>query len=211
MPKTIKNEETGTEETVYTAEELEAQKDEAIENYKKDNPDKAAEVEKLQADLQKATEDLAKEKEKDKNFGNLRGIKEDLEKKLNDLTGSVPALVDQGIQKQHTEGEIKKLADGDVELEKKIRLHFETTLKAVTPKNQEEVNKKIQDAYLLATGTQASGVTSTVLGSGGASFVRSRPANTQPLSEGAKTVGNKLGLSDKDLKDYDKQDFSNTP
>jgi len=58
----------GEEIEVFTNEELEAQKESAIEDYKTNNPDKTDELTKLQEDLQTKEEELSKFKNKDLNF-----------------------------------------------------------------------------------------------------------------------------------------------
>ena len=78
--------EDGTQQEVLTAEEIDAQKEEAkqeaIEAYKAEYPDKTDELTKLQ-------EELDKLKGKDLNFDNLRKAKETAEKKVEDILKGV--------------------------------------------------------------------------------------------------------------------------
>src|SRR5438105_3456954 len=96
----------GEEKEVFTQEELDAQKNEALEQYKKDNPDKSGELTKLQEDLKKSQEDLAKANDKDTNFKNLREAKDALEKKVEDLTKSFDDKIS-NVKKEVLEGVIK--------------------------------------------------------------------------------------------------------
>ena len=67
MPQTIKDSE-GNEIEVFTQEEIEGQKQEAIEAFKTENPDKTAELAELQEKMREAEEKLAKVGDKDYNF-----------------------------------------------------------------------------------------------------------------------------------------------
>jgi len=217
MTKVIKNTETGEDETVYTEDEIAeretAAKAAAIEEYKTQNPDKTGEITKLQSDLEAATKDLEKYKNKDMNFGNLRQIKEDLETKVNDLTKEIDSKVTAGIQQHSVEQSIKMRAGGDAELEKKIKFEFEKTLSGVQPKTPEELNKKIQDACMLATGaTSKVDISGGVLGSGGATMPRVKKENAGNLKPEVVDLGKRrFGLSEEDIKKHDTQNFSNTP
>src|SRR3990167_7654492 len=81
MSKTI-NDTEGNEIEVFTLEELQAQKDSAIEEFKTANPDKTEELSKLQKELEGY-------KDKDLNFANLRKQKEEAEKKVEDILKGV--------------------------------------------------------------------------------------------------------------------------
>jgi hypothetical protein len=211
MPKTITDPETGEEIEVYTSTELEerqnAAKEEAIEAYKQEHPDNAEEIERLQKELEENKLALDKEKSKDKNFSELRKTKDELEKKLSEAIGGVKKEVN---DEKITEA-IGKLANGDEELAKKIKFHFDNTLAAVNPKNIEERNKKVQDAYLLARGADGAGAAGqgNPFSSAGAGMPKPK-VNTQPLPAHLSTVAEKMGITAEDVKKHDKQDFSNT-
>lgn len=210
MPKTIKNEDTGEDEVLYSAEEIEAQKTEAIETYKKENPGNAEEVGKLQKELDDAKEALKKAGDKDQNFGQLRDKVDKLEKEMDER---VKRGVEQTVTKQTSDNAIKALAGSDTELEKKIRFHFDNSLKGVVPSTPEEANKKAQDAYLLATGQKPDiqpGAGNAFGSSGGGGFRQPQQKKSDIKPEVAALGKNKLGLTDEDIKKYDRQDFSHT-
>jgi hypothetical protein len=222
MPKTIKNEETGEDEVVYSKEELDAQRDEATQEYIDAHPDQAEKVTELEANLVKAQEDLAKANDKSGNFSNLRKLKEDAEKALADFKKDTDTKIE-GIRTDMSntalEAAIKGLAGEDVELAKKVRFHFSETLKAVSSKNTEEFTKKVQQAYLLAAGREVSPgqMSGAIYGSGGAGpgagFQSGAGAGAKgkPIDPRVVEMGKKyLGLTDDDFKKYDKQDFSHT-
>src|SRR3990167_11153641 len=119
--------EDGTEIDTYTEEELQAQKDEAIEQYKLDNPDKEGELAELQEKLRETEEKLAKADDKTTNMGALRKAREDAEKKLTDFDTKLEEKVNQvkrevieGVNKDYLEDNLKAFAGDDAELQKKI-------------------------------------------------------------------------------------------
>ena len=98
----------GKQVEVLTAEEIESQKQEAIEEYKVNNPDKSAELDALQEELKNQGEELAKLKTKDLNFANLRNQKEGAEAKIDKLTKDIDIKIDlakkevfEGVLKDH--------------------------------------------------------------------------------------------------------------
>lgn len=209
MSQKIKQED-GTEIEVFTTEELEEAKTSAIET---NNQTRAQEIDKLATELKAKEEELVKLKGKDLNFSNLREINDRLTKEVGDLKTQISIAiggVKKDIETEAVTTAITSLAGDDKEVEKKIKFHFETTLKAVEPKNKEELNKKIQDAYLLATGEQVTPlVVPGTFSSAGAGINRPK-INQTPLSPAAVEVGKKMGITDEDVKKYDKQDFSKT-
>ena len=62
----------GNEQEVFTPEEVQAQKDEAVETFKTDNPDKTEELTQAQSDLEQANKDLDVLKNKDLGMGVVR-------------------------------------------------------------------------------------------------------------------------------------------
>lgn len=194
----------GEEIDVYTAEEVQQQKDEAV-----------------QAEADKRTEleaELTKLKEKDLNFETLRASKKaaeekvtDAEKKAQEAMKSVDEKLEatkkeilEGVNVDHYKDTIKSLSGGDAEVEKKIEFHYKRLTDPASTKS--EVTKKLTDAYYLATRTEAGGaLNSAVISSGGAV----RPtfqANKEKLSADEQALLQKLAqagnmkLTDEDLK-----------
>lgn len=209
MPKTIKNDE-GEDEEVYTADELQAERDGAVEKYKEENPDKSDEVEKLQEDLKKATEALEKADDKGKNFNALRKAKEDAEKKVADILagvdekiGKVKNEVLEGVNKDHYNDTVAALAGDDEELKKKIEFHYKR-LTNDPSSTKGEITAKLKDAYTLATGQASDGMGASVYGSGGAGRPKA-PAGGAKLNTGEKDLAKKIAkaggmtLEDKDF------------
>ncbi len=165
MSQKIIDETTGEEVEVFTQEELQAQKEVAIEEFKKDNPDKSA-------DLKVAIEELEKFKGKDFNFGKLREQKEAAEKKVEDILNGVDEKITavkkevlDGVMKDHYTDTINKLTGGDKDLIAKIELQYKRLGDSAGTKS--EIEKKLNDAFILATGGQSKGINNSAFSSGG--------------------------------------------
>lgn len=218
MPQTIKKED-GTEETVYTQEELDAERNAAVDEYKAANPVDAAEHERLKADLEKVTKELEAVGSKDRNFAQLRQAKEAVEEALRKSEEKMAAEIGKirsEMSQTALDAAVRGLAGEDPELAKKVRFHFTETLKGVSGTTPEEFKQKIQQAYLLATGVQPNPavLSGAMYGSGGAGpGAGSMPAarRGQPLKPELVDMGKRyFGLTEDDFKKYDKQDFSTT-
>ena len=195
--------EDGTQIEVLTAEEIEAQRqaaiNEAVEKYKAENPDKSEE-------LTKAQDELKKFQEKDLNFGNLRTQKEAAEKKVeeilkgvDDKIGAVKKEVLEGVLQDHYNDTIKTLAGGDAELQKKIEFHYKRLTDSASTK--EEATKKLTDAFVLATKSDDPGaLNASVISSGGVH--RPNIKQSSPVTPELKGVGSKLGLTEEDWTKY---------
>jgi hypothetical protein len=191
----------GADIEVFTAEELQQKQNEAIEQFKKDNPDKAEE-------LKQAQEELEKLKGKDMNFANLRAQKEAAEKKVEDILkgvddkiATVKKEVLEGVMKDHYNDTLKTLSGGDKELQDKIELQYKRI--ADTASTKEEITKKLQDAEILATGGR-SNFDNSAFSSGGVSRIKSEIKT--PMTSEEKELLNKMAqaggikLEEKDYK-----------
>ena len=206
MSEIIKKE-YGTEVEVFTADEVatkEAEiRNQAVEEYKAANPDKTGEVDALQEELRKANESLEGFKSKDLNFANLRTQKEAAEKKAKELKDEIDVKISSvkkeildSVHQDHYSETLKTFAGEDAELKKKVEFHYKRLGDVAGTK--EEINKKLQDAYLLATRQEDAGVLNTsVISSGGVSRL-TRKSN-QPFTPEEKAIGAKLALTPEDL------------
>jgi molybdopterin converting factor small subunit len=201
----------GVDIEVFTADEIEAQKQEAIEQYKLENPDKEGELAELQEKLKETEEKLAKADDKATNIGALRKAREDAEKKLTDFDAKLEEKINavkreviEGVNKDFFVDNIKALAGGDEELQKKIELEYNTTLKGVIPSSKAEISEKLNKAYILAGGTKDfDAMTSSVISSGGVGRLNIK-SNNQKLTPEEQAMGANFGLSADDLKKYNK-------
>lgn len=200
---TFKNE-AGEDVEAMTPEEVEAAKQEAIEQYKTENPDKTDEITALQEELAKKEDLLAKASDADKNFAALRKGKEDAEKKLIDFTKDVDTKLSkmkmevlEGVMQDHKNDMLKALSGGDAEVKKKIEYHYKRLGDVAATK--EEITNKLKDAYVLATKQEAGDISGVVLGSGGVGRLNIK-SNSPEFSPEEKELGARFGLTDEDLK-----------
>ena len=164
------------------------------------------EVTTLKTELDTAKKELVGLSDKDLNFKNLREKVAGLETKLTDSQKAIDdankkAL--EGMQAPLNEAKdvtMAKLSGGDEELKKKIQFHFDRINDQTL--TVEQMNKKVRDAYLLATerGMDLSG---QVISSAGAGMhIPLTPK--KEMSAEVKGLASKLGLTDEDIKKYDK-------
>lgn len=207
MSRTI-TDSTGTDIEVFTADELQQQREAALEEYKTGNPDKSDELAKLQDELKTKEEELTKLKGKDLNFSTLRTQKEALEKEKDDLKkeidekiGTAKREILEGVLKDHYLDSLKALAGDDPELQKKIEHEYGRIKDAAATK--EEVARKLRDAWVLATKQDDPGaLNSAVVSSGGVSRLHIK--SDKKFSPEEVELGRKLGLESKDFEKYGK-------
>ena len=193
MPKIVENED-GSESTMYSEEELQAQRDAALEEYKANNPDKSEELTSLQTELAEKEEELKGLKDKDFNFSNLRKERDDLKEQIDNFPGVVDEKITnakkeilEGVMKDYYNETINSLTGGDEDLKKKIEYQYKRLGDAAATK--EEISKKMRDAYVLATG-DSKGVQSDAFSSGGARNVK---VKENSLTEDDKDLLRKMG------------------
>jgi len=154
----------------------------------------------LEADLVKAKEDLKITNPKGDDFKNLRDITKKLEDDLAIEKGERSKAID-SIKASKVDGLVKKLSGNDVELEKKIRFNLDTTLSGVKTDTDEELNKKLVDAYKLSTDSTAINPLDNIMSGGSHSSV-SEKSDPVEFSSNEKVLGGKLGITGDDYKKY---------
>lgn len=181
-------------EGALTSQEFEAQKQEALKTA----------TEPLQKELEKAKEDLSKAGDKDHNFSQLRQKVETLETQAASAEENALKKFEANQSARTADSFIKKLSDGDEELEKKIRLQFNRL--GDDAKTPEEVAKKVRDAWALSRTEDAPDPLAGAFSSGGAAPVmppRSQ-AGKPPLSENQKAFLRTYGaMTDEEIKKLD--------
>ena len=200
----------GVQIEVFTPEEIEADKQAAIEKYKEDNPDKSDEIDSLQAELKNKEEELTKLKNKDFNFANLRSQKETAEGKIEEIKKEIDTKIEsakkevlESVMKDHYNETLKILASEDEEFKKKIEFNYKRIQDIPTTK--EELTKKLTDALALATKPEnLDALNVSVISSGGVSKLNLKSQEKKFTPE-EKEFGKKLGsaggikLEDKDF------------
>lgn len=216
MSQVIKQED-GTEVEVFTKDEVDSERESALESYKKENPDQTDKVQELEGGLQeakdalaKAEEDLKKVDEEDKNFAELRKQRNEAQQKLAEVTSDVDSKISEA--KESTKNEILEtvnvghykdtldhLSGGSDDLKAKIEKEYNALNDPAT--NKGEITDKLTRAYTLATSEVPDALTSAVVSSGGAT-VKPSQVEKKTLSEDEKDLGRKLGLQEGDFNKY---------
>ena len=199
--------EDGSEIETFTQEELDAQKAEAIEAFKAENPDKTEELTSLQTELEVANEELEKLKSVDKSVSHFKKEAQEAQKKVDEITKDIDAKINnvkrevlEGVMQDHSNEVRDSLSSGDDELKKKLEFEFNNTLKGVVPTTKEEITKKWKAAYTLAAKQEApDAVNMNVFSSGGVGRVKINNSS-QKFSPEEIELGHKFGLSDADFK-----------
>ncbi len=182
----------GKEIEVFTEEEVQAK-----------NAAVMKEADDAKAALAKANEDLAKAKDKDGNFAELRKQKEAAEERARVAEAEKKVMKDTVIEelsKRQVDEKIKNLSGGDAEVEKKIRFHLDRLKDpASTP---EEVEKKLNDAAVLAgVNGKGNALGSAVSSAGGA--INYRPfAGEKSLKPELSDMARRMGITDADVEKY---------
>jgi hypothetical protein len=194
----------------FTPEEVEKQLDQArkegeekVEEAKATAKEETqSEMEVLQKQITEKEEEMERLSKKDANFGALRKIKEDLETKLTTKEKEFDAKIEEikalGA-KEKVESLASVLAAGDTELKDKIVFHYNSF--QGTPQNEEELKKQMENAFILATGSKPADISNLFPTSSG--FVPKPPTDASgkgELSDAAKEVGQKMGITDEEEK-----------
>ena len=201
----FKNED-GTEVEALTAEEVEAklatERASALAEAEKNFNEQKDIIEAEKAELEERIKGIDN---KDQNF---KVLKEALDKKTDEIKTLGTKIEDEGkkIRSEIVRDDlIEKLSRGNKELEKKIKLNFDETLKGVEAKTPEEIKSKMDSAYKLSIdSTGPNPIDVAINGSGGAGF---RPITNNndkvEISETEKSLGKKFGISEDDYKKYE--------
>ena len=185
----------------------------AIEE-KIDNPaeqeEKKVDVEALQKALEEKEAELNKLRQKDYNFKRLRDMTEEEKQKLSqaeiELKMNQEELEErmqtftESAKKEKVDIALGRFAAGDKDLGDKIMHHF-NRLKDEGD-SQEAITRRMEDAYMLATGLNKGAVNPIHQSSGAPSGYRmqQRSGGDSELTEGQKELARKLGIDpEKDL------------
>jgi len=93
---------------------------------------------------------------------------------------------------------IKRVVGDDKDLQVKVKFHYDR-IKG-EPANEEEIMERVEEAYLLATGTKPKGGFSSEAFRTGGGAAPKGGGGAGKLSEEGKEVGEKLGIDEETLK-----------
>lgn len=137
---------------------------------------------------------------------NFKILKEALGKKDEDIKALRTEIdIDKKTRKQESLDSAVKIATrGNTELEKKVKLHLEKTLGAMSEGTAEEIKAKIQAALTLSGDFGSSGMFDGGIGGGsmGVGGGYSEAAAGPEFTSREKALGAKMGISQEDYKKY---------
>lgn len=212
----IKNEK-GEEIEVFTSEDVEARareaadkaKAEAIDEYKKANPDQTGELDSLRSELAKKEADLqaaldASSGNESEQVKRLRAERDKAQLAADKAVADLGSKVDTFIQGQINEFKtelLDKLSGNDPDLKKKIEFEFDRY--RPNDNSKQAITERMQKAYSLATDKPAPGVLD---GISGGDRGNSNPGGEvkKEYNANEKAIGNALGITEEDRVNYEK-------
>lgn len=205
MPIKVKQED-GTEVEAFTAEEVTAQKEAEA---KRVGDEKQTELDALNEQKVAVEAELAKEKEKDKNFENLRRkaegkgaeLNEELQKQIADINKKIDAVAARPIEDTVQEF-IKTKVGEDKEKVKLFNYYFKQL--GSDAKTKEEILKASNDALVLTTNGEYKPSLDSRMMSAGAD-ANYRGDNQEEISDQSKEFAKVFGNSEKELVEQKKK------
>lgn len=196
----------GKEVDAFTQEELDAQKKEAIVEHLKNNPDKSAEVTKLQGDIDELTKKLEDAGMPVGQKERLKAAKDAAEAKLAETVTALTKEISD--LKETFTGSIKnkaieKLSKGDPDIKAKLELKYTSLMKTGDYKNDEAgILQAMTEAATLVTGSKpVPGFMDNISGAGQRGDLQTNK-NEAPESENAKTMRQAFNIPDAAAEKY---------
>jgi alanyl-tRNA synthetase len=197
----------GEQVEVFTSDELNAKIDEIREEtLESANQSKEEEINDLVKQIEDKEKEIANiklnENDKSKNLSNQREVIENKEKEKTELmkqleeTKSVANQAFNLIKEKTLDDKIKLIAQ-DEETAKKVK-HYYSQFTG-EPKDEKEVNERINNAFILASGGASNPISAGVISSAGG-YNPNPVGSTEKLNAEQVDLAHKLGLSDEDLK-----------
>jgi len=190
----------GNEVEAFTAEEFEAKKKEALEEYLREHPDQSESIKKAEADLA-ATQAKLKELEEggsDAQKKRLREERDASEAKLKEVTETVQKEIT-SLKEAFFGGAkskmLEKLSKGDAQLKAKIETEYAGFAGDAT--TEAEIQTRMEKAYTLATGNKPSPNFMDGMAGGGQRGLDQKPGGgaTQE-SDNGKAMRKAFGITD---------------
>jgi len=193
-----------TENDIFTQEEI----DERLEKFKTEGTketEKVAEThkEEIKTLTDKITEleesDDGKDPKKKENLVRLRKAKEAAEEILKKVDEKYKGEIDgirKDIKSERINSAIKSVVGDDAEVHDKVRLHYDNF--KGDPKDKKEMMERINNAVILATGSQPKSPLDGIIGTGGGEIPGDAPKGK--ITSEAVELAENLGISKEELK-----------
>lgn len=188
MSTKIKQED-GTEVEMFSAQELEVQRNSAVDVVKAE----------AAATLSAKEAELTRLKDKEMNFGRVKEGEEAKAKEIEKLQGEISSLKNVVVGNFKNDL-LKKYAGSDIELAKTIEKEYLSfNGEAVT---NDEITARMEKAAKIAGVQEPTSFAQNAFGSMGSRGVGSLGQEPQPIAKEVKEVGAKMGISEEDYKKY---------
>lgn len=186
---------------VFTETELQDKVKETETNIKSEYETKLQALDKEKQDLESKIGEIKPD------HPNFKVLKDALDKKDKDISGLREEITtDKNQRKQEAmDSKIKIASKGNVDLEKKIKLHLTSTLIGMKEDTEEERNNKMQAAIKLSSDHSSDGPGMFDVGAGGGGAgeeFNSGGSSGVEFTSREKALGEKLGISQEDYKKY---------
>lgn len=201
----------GKEVEAFTAEELKAKQDEAVKEHLKNNPDKGAEVTRLETELADAKLKLEKAEKggdgsSDQQKARLKEAKEAAENALKEtvekFTGEINTLKETITGGIKAKG-LKALSKGDKDLEAKLELKYSSLMKSGDFKSDEAgITQALSEAATIVMGSKPAPNFLDNVSGAGERGAQQKEGDKQPETENSKAMRNVFGISDKVAEKY---------
>lgn len=168
------------------------------------------EIQTLQQQLEQEREEKRKLEEKGVNFGTLRKKTEEkdskiseLEKKIDELKGAFIGQIDkinQILSDKTIDEAMLKVSGGDRELADKVKFHYKQF--AGIPKDEKEMQERINNAMILATGGKSTNIPGSTYSGAGGFNTTNNVVSVNKWTEDQKDLAKKFGITDAEIAKY---------
>lgn len=155
--------------------------------------------------LEETNAKLAGMSDKDKNFANVRKLADDQAKIISDLNGKIDSVKSEilgSVTARTREAMIKSLADGDADMEAKIKVQYERLIKLEPTIDDDTIARVAADAYRLSTENVKPSVLNRVISSKPSGAIPKGDSTVDPQLVEA---GAAFGLTEANIKEFGKK------
>jgi len=169
------------------------------------------ELQSIQQQLADKEEEMTKLQDKDRNFGAFRKKSEadktemnELKKQIDELKGGLIGQIDkinQVLSDKTISEAVMRVAGGDKEVADKVKFFYNQF--SGTPKDEKEMQSRLDNALILATGGKSNVMSGQVYSAGaGSSFANNVVGSVGKWSDEQKDFARKVGITDADIAKY---------
>jgi len=199
----------GKEVEAFTEEEIKAKQQEAIDEHLKKNPDKSAEVTKLETAVADLTKKLEEGGMNEGQKERLKKAKEEAESKLDETVKNLTKEISD-LKETFTGGIKNKVLDAlskkDPDLKAKLELKFNSLMKTGDYKNDEAgITQAMAEAATIITGSKPAPGFLDNVSAAGARGDEQKNKGDVPETENSKAMRSVLGIKDADAAKYQDQ------